>query len=280
MTQSNKDESISEYFFRVVTTPIHGSNRTVTCDNWFTSIPLLQKMKRNEFKLSITGTIRKNKREIPAEMKLADKNPPHTKFCFADNMTLLTYTPKKNKIVLVVSNYINSTKIVDGKPAIILHYNKTKGGTDCFDQLCHSRTTARKTNRWPMRIFLGILDQAAVNARILLACRIQMLNKKREIEVGNCMKQLYLYLVTPHLKERLSNVCLRTSIRVGINSILGVNEPAPNELREVLVLEKRTRCALCNRDKDRKTKEACPSCLRPMCMEHRTPLCQECANME
>lgn len=89
------NETKPEYYFRVVTAPIHGSNRTVTCDNWFSSVPLFQRFLNDPFNLSITGTIRKNKREIPAEFKIASKTVPDTKFCFSDKLTLLSHTPKK-----------------------------------------------------------------------------------------------------------------------------------------------------------------------------------------
>ncbi|KAL1490340.1 hypothetical protein ABEB36_013054 [Hypothenemus hampei] len=77
-------ESIPEFFFRELTAPIHGTNRTVTIDNWFTTIPLLERMLEYPYKLTITGTIRKNKREIPTEMKIASKTVQDTNFCFSD----------------------------------------------------------------------------------------------------------------------------------------------------------------------------------------------------
>jgi len=54
-----RNEAIPEYSFREVTAPIHGTNRTVTCDNWFTSIPLLQRMLKDPYNMTITGTIKK-----------------------------------------------------------------------------------------------------------------------------------------------------------------------------------------------------------------------------
>ena len=77
------------------------------------------------YQLTITGTVRKNKREIPTEFKLSSKIIPDTKFCFSENIALLSYTPKKNKVVILASTYSKSTEITDGKPNIILHYNKT-----------------------------------------------------------------------------------------------------------------------------------------------------------
>lgn len=50
------DEPISEYFFRIVMVPIHGTKRIVTYDNWFTSVPLLQRMKEEPYVLTITDT--------------------------------------------------------------------------------------------------------------------------------------------------------------------------------------------------------------------------------
>lgn len=69
-----------------MTQPIYNSNRAVTCDNWYTSIPLLQKMYKEPYNLKITGTIRKNKREVPADfkVKVPKKNRPQTKFCHAN----------------------------------------------------------------------------------------------------------------------------------------------------------------------------------------------------
>lgn len=56
-TKSNNNEPISEYFFREVTAPIHETNRTVTCDNWFTSIPLIERMLQSPFNMTITSLV-------------------------------------------------------------------------------------------------------------------------------------------------------------------------------------------------------------------------------
>lgn len=81
---------ISELLFQEVTKPIHGTNRSVTCDNWFTSIPLVSRMLENPFKMTITGTMKKNKKELPLEMETASENPPQIKFCHTKDMCLLS----------------------------------------------------------------------------------------------------------------------------------------------------------------------------------------------
>lgn len=83
------------------------------------------------YDLNINNIIRKKKREIPQEMKVSTKQLQEKKFCLSSSdITLLSYSAKKNKIILLASTYVNSTKIVDGKPEIIIYYNAMKVGTE------------------------------------------------------------------------------------------------------------------------------------------------------
>lgn len=163
------EEAVPEYYFQKVTEPIYNTNRSVTSDNWYTSIPLLERMLKAPYNLKITGTIKKNKRQIPADFLVAPKERPASKFCHSTSgdLTLVSYAPKKKKtkkIVLLVSTFLHTTEIQDGKPIIVKHYNVTKGGTDNYDKLCHSYTVSGSTNRCPVRSFHGILDQAIINS--------------------------------------------------------------------------------------------------------------------
>ena len=82
---------------------------------------------------------------------------------------MLSYDPKKEKILLVSSSIHQTGKMDEesGKPEMIVFYNKTKGGIDCFDFKCYQYKTARKTFRWPVRSFYGMLYQANVNSSVL-----------------------------------------------------------------------------------------------------------------
>jgi hypothetical protein len=89
---------------------------------------------------------------------------------FYDNITLLSYVPKRSKVVLLMSTMhkpeVNPeiiwdtsssnecvdtqttstertsvvTEISDEMPEIIQYYNRTKGGVDTMDQLCATYT--------------------------------------------------------------------------------------------------------------------------------------------
>lgn len=170
--------------------PISGTNRNVTLDNWFTSIPLAIDLLKNH-KLTMVGTIRKDKREVPPEFssknftiasksknkKKKDKSK-HREICSSmfgfhkDKMTLSSYEPKKNKVVLMLStkHYDNSIDDSTGgqkKPEIITFYNMTKGGVDVVDRLCSNYLVVRACNRWPLTTLYCMLDIAGINSQVL-----------------------------------------------------------------------------------------------------------------
>ncbi|GJQ68535.1 hypothetical protein Trydic_g17104 [Trypoxylus dichotomus] len=83
--------------------PIDESGRNITIDNWYASIPLATRL-LSENKLTVVGTLCKNKSEVPSAF-LPNKNRAikSTLFGFTDTTTLVSYVPKKSKAVLLLS---------------------------------------------------------------------------------------------------------------------------------------------------------------------------------
>jgi len=132
--------------------PIFGTNRNITGDNWFTSMPLIISLK--EKKLTYVGTVRKNKREIPKEF-LPNKQRVETSsvFGFQKECTLVSYYPKKNKTVLAISSMHHDDAIDEEtgdkkKPDIITFYNRTKTGVDLVDQYCQNYNVTQNAGQW------------------------------------------------------------------------------------------------------------------------------------
>lgn len=69
------NEPLASYFVKEIAKPIYGSNRNITMDNWFTSVTLATELLKPPYKLTVVGTLRSNKREIPKEMQ-NNKNRP------------------------------------------------------------------------------------------------------------------------------------------------------------------------------------------------------------
>ncbi|XP_071052896.1 piggyBac transposable element-derived protein 4-like [Onthophagus taurus] len=83
--------------------PISKSGRNITVDNWFTSIPLADNLLKNH-KVTLVGTVRKNKREIPVEFQPnRTRAVKSTLFGFTTTTTMMSYVPKKGKSVILLS---------------------------------------------------------------------------------------------------------------------------------------------------------------------------------
>ena len=83
------------YYVRKLCEPLYGTSRNITCDNWFTSIEIINRMKKEN--ISIVGTIRKNKRQIPPSFKSVPLDKTVAQFCYSEGKTLVSYNPKKKK---------------------------------------------------------------------------------------------------------------------------------------------------------------------------------------
>lgn len=113
---------------------------------FYTHIPLAEELLQRQ--ITVVGTIRKNKGEIPPEMKPNNNRPEKSSvFGFSGNLTLVPYVPKKGKAVLLLStqHHDGTTEGGDRKPEIILYYNAKKSGVDNMDHLCSIFTCRRKT---------------------------------------------------------------------------------------------------------------------------------------
>ena len=121
------NEVVPSYYVRKLSEPIHNTNRNITCDNWFSSVPLFEKMK-NDKKITMVGTIRKNKPQIPASFKKVPSDGSKAQFGYHNGMTLVSYNPNKKNIILLLSLLHPQDKMDEeaNKPGIVLFYNKSK----------------------------------------------------------------------------------------------------------------------------------------------------------
>jgi hypothetical protein len=134
---------LSAYYIKNLTKSIHGSNRCVTMDNWFTSVGVADELLLASYNLTLVGTLRKNKAEIPPDMLETRQRQPGTSvFCFDKQKTLVKYLSKtKNKKLVILLSTIHTDRSlnkVTKKPEMIHFYNETKFGVDTFDQMCWS----------------------------------------------------------------------------------------------------------------------------------------------
>ncbi|XP_031134023.1 piggyBac transposable element-derived protein 4-like [Sander lucioperca] len=263
--------------------------RNVTCDNFFTSYDLARRLLR-ERRLTLVGTMRKNKPELPAALlDTRGRAVASSRFAFTPAAALVSYVPKRNKNVLLLSTlHAGDTRLVmsgsrAAKPEIVLHYNATKGGVDNLDKLVATYSCRRKTARWPLAVFHNVLDVSAYNAFVIWrelrpAWMRGKLNRRRAF-----LEQLGRALVTPLMERRrrlprteASAALVRAATRgpaEGPQRPEGEREPpAPRAAGE------RKRCQLCPRSNDRKMNAVCAGCRRYVCGSCARAYCAECVS--
>lgn len=256
--------------------PIYQTGRNVTADNWFTSIPLIDELRRKN--LSYVGTLKKNKVEIPPEFLPNNTRAVNSSlFAFKKGCTLVSYVPRKGKCVILASSLHedNSIDLDTGdkkKPCIITFYNGTKGGVDTTDKMCASFNVARNIRRWPMVVFFAMLNISGINAQV-----IYFGNDKKVIRRKTFLKKLSHELVLPHMARR----SLETSgIHTGLQQRLKGNTPVDKEQQkeESENVRKRKRCHSCTGQK-RLTKYNCKKCKNPICLMHIVSFCNDCSQI-
>jgi hypothetical protein len=128
-----------------------------------------------------------------------------------------------------------------GKPDMIMFYNATKGGVDTFDQMCGHMSTSRKTKRWPLCIFYGMINIACINAFVIYS---QNMYKSKQIPVNRkqFMIELSRKLMIPWMKYRLNLPSLQRSVKTAISGILGLE---PLQDRPTQEVSGRTTCQIC-----------------------------------
>lgn len=270
-------QPLSEYYSIELTKPIHGTNRNCTFDNWFTSVPTAQKL-LHDHNITVVGTMKINKPEIPQSFRETSGRSKNTAmFAFSKELTLLSYCPPKSKtkkIVTLLSTMHDTadTNSIVTLPEMIEFYNSTKGGVDTFDQLCHRYSVSRRTRRWPLCIFYGILNLVGINTAVLLngSC-----SKNKEVYTNRrlYLKNLALSLMKPHMAERLRWPTLPTYLRETIRGILKLEVPEEQPAPRATGVG---RCRFCHRSRDRKSRTSCDVCKEYICADHQRKICPKC----
>lgn len=264
----------ADYFVKKLTTSIQGSNRSVTTDNWFTNIKLAEDLLQEPFKLTTVGTIRLNRKGVPSELGNKKEKPVQSSmFLFDREKTLVSYKPKHNKVVVLLSTMHRGPALHSDtkKPEIIHTYNSTKGAVDTLDKMCGDMSCSRKTRRWPLCIFYGILNIAFVNSYVIYCMNNLRLGNK-PLQRKAYMKQLCKELTEPHMRSRLEIPQLRRNTRTEICELLGI----PVAPQAPKAQGARKTCFYCPAALRRMTTTYCVHCGHPICGQHRAVCCLDC----
>lgn len=253
--------------------PLYGSNRNITGDNWFSSIELVKKLKDNG--LTYVGTLNKRKREIPGEFQPhRTRRVGESLYGFTNSITLLSYVPKRNRAVILLSSMHHTIEIDQDNnlPEIIAYYNSTKNGVDGLDRMCNTYSCIRRTKRWPMVLFYRIIDICAVNAFIFY----QSQTVHEDFRRLDYLKRVAMELLSAHVKRRFYNTRISRDLRSGIKRVFKIVDEEVRDDPSTSRMEQRKTCIICPSKKKKRTSYLCNQCKKPACLDCLKKICTTC----
>lgn len=278
-----KGVSLGEHMVTSLASPYYGFARNITCDNFFTSLPLGDRLRTES--LTIVGTVRKNKAFIPKQF-LTKRQVGSSVYGYQQTATLLSFQCKPTKSVIMYSTlHLGSQESEDNSlPEIVSFYNKTKCGVDVMDQMVHSYTTKRQSKRWPVAFFANMIDVGLVAAFKLFT----MNNEDTGMSRLDFLDKVSSSLVLPYAIERAEKKRGRhIAISLATQQFLRLSTANEEKKEDNIYQEQgnkrtsqgpatRSRCEYCKSSKGKMTKTQCSQCQVHVCKDHSTVSCLNC----
>lgn len=243
--------------------------RNITCDNFFTSLSLANKLlERN---MTLVGTMRANRRELPTAFT-THKGRELLSTIQATTTTeqgstlLVSYMAKRNKVVNVLSTMHRKAVVqqdnVKRKTDVIQFYNATKGGVDAADERVGTYSVKFRARRWHVVVFCNILDLSAFNGFV-----VHRLFDPQWNENKSHRRRLYLLA--------LGNLLIQEQVDRRQNNPLVIGARQQGDVAERGI--KRGMCGKCPVGDRKKCTLRCHSCGIFMCKNHSYPICFGCS---
>lgn len=248
---------LGEFVVLKLMEPFTGCGRNVTMDNFFTSIPVAEKLLAK--RTTVIGTIRKNKRDLPdiVKHKKDDMKRFSSQFYKSNHLTVTVYKGKPNKKVVILSSMHNSITIENNEkclPETVKFYNQTKFGVDVTDLMARKYSVKSKSRRWPLQVFFNILDLAGINAWILY----------KETTGEKITRQDFLFMLAKELVQDYKNTNMEKSF---------LKLPPDNTSN----IRKKCQIRHCNGNKATRICSSCKKAVCGKCTIHISIICQNCS---
>ena len=268
-------KNLGEKVVLSLSSTLNKTGRNITVDNYFTSKSLALKLWDNG--LTLVGTIKSHRREVPSAARpLKDRIVHSSIFLFSRFLTLVSYVPKKNRVVNILSTQHHrkaiSEQAKEKKPEALLYYNETMGGSDTFDQMISEYSCRRTTGRWTMRLFHYLIDAMMINAFIIAREVFSADDMRQRYGIPKFQRRKFLEQIAASLMEsQISNRALKYRSHAGVSRRLQHSfrvSGCPIQDRISSDVNRRGRCHHCPRKLDKKTALKCYLCDKFICQNH------------
>lgn len=240
--------------------------------------------------MTIIGTIRKNRVEIPPLLVEMRRKPPlHTEVVYDHRLRacMLSYVPKKRRFVTLLSTYHSSVRVNQDdpkeKPNVSEKYNETKGGVDVMDKLIGTYRSKRKVNRWPVALFEHIIDVSALNAYIIFCEIMPDWNAGKKFKRRIFLQELGIALSSPLIERRRKLPSKNAPANRLCRTIRGepvtdeeADDRQPASLTHAPPSNKRSRCFKCPTKRSMTNYYTrCDKCVKYVCNTHHYKVCED-----
>jgi len=184
--------------------PYLRNGKNVTTDNFFTSLELVNELKKKQ--TSIVGTADKARRELPPPAKSIQQLYSSKLFKNGDCEALTAYQCKPETNVYILSSVHCQRVFLQRflrKPETVFYYNQTKCSVDSADQVARLYSVKAGTRRWPVVVFNNILDLACSNAFVLYKMRTNEKISRRDFifKLATELRQAYMNSKMPRAPQ-------------------------------------------------------------------------------
>ena len=155
----------------------HGDkNHRLYVDNYYTSIPLCEKML--EKKIYVTGTVRANRKGLPPSIHKKQTVKNALVAVRSEQLLSISWMDRKQVRMLSTSSTVVPVEITRHNetrkiPQIVADYNKGMGGVDKSDQITDQYSSELKTVKCWRKIVFHLISRTTSNAYI---CYVQNKN--------------------------------------------------------------------------------------------------------
>ena len=228
-------------------------------DNFYTKPVLAEYL--FEKKTLLTGTVRRNSKGLPNEIKTLNVPVGETRHFRKDKMLVVAFRDKKTqKLPIIVLSTSHSAKMVTKtvrgkektKPAAVADYNQYMGGVDISDRIIYHYASERATHRYWKKIFFNFLDIALMNSYILYTTSTGQKTMDRRKFVISIVESLCLNNLLARGPQQRAAPMQQPAL------------PHPQAATHRLFLlpgRKEMNCYVCSRPGDRKrARHWCPRC--------------------
>lgn len=274
----NLDVIIDPYFgpdeiVKKLVQHLAGRGKTIVMDSWYTSLGLIESLKK-EYQLYSIAALNSDSEIIPPIFlsKLRHRGVFMTGFLDSESCLSSVVNSESKSVNILTNNPKYYKKSHVNHATSVSAYKKNQSAVEVVDVLMHYYTTMQYSNDWTMSILFTLLNIASVNAQVLWSEQSRSTNL---IQRRVFIRELAFGLIAESYRRvdqstKAVDSSLEPKYCLVERSLLHCADEGSRKRCNI--------CAIYYKRRNRKTKFRCLKCRQYMCKEHAGSVCLMCCD--